>query len=68
LVGLNLPSAAKNRSLFGNSWAIKPGCFAFDEPVDREVVADFDRLALVMARQFPGLEARPHDRPLTLSA
>ena len=29
------------------------GLFAFDEPVDREVVADLDRLALVLARQAP---------------
>lgn len=29
------------------------GLFAFDEPVDREVVADLDRLALVLARQTP---------------
>jgi CubicO group peptidase (beta-lactamase class C family) len=27
--------------------------FAFDEPVDRSVVADLDRLALVLARQTP---------------
>jgi CubicO group peptidase (beta-lactamase class C family) len=30
--------------------------FAFDEPVDREVVADLDRLAGVMARQRPAWE------------
>ena len=29
------------------------GLFAFDEPVDRDVVADLDRLALVLARQTP---------------
>jgi CubicO group peptidase (beta-lactamase class C family) len=29
------------------------GLFAFDEPVDRAVVADLDRLAAVMARQRP---------------
>jgi CubicO group peptidase (beta-lactamase class C family) len=33
--------------------AHQAGLFAFDEPVDREVVADLDRLALVMARQSP---------------
>jgi CubicO group peptidase (beta-lactamase class C family) len=33
--------------------AHQAGLFAFDEPVDREVVADFHRLALVMARQTP---------------
>jgi CubicO group peptidase (beta-lactamase class C family) len=32
------------------------GLFAFDEPVDREVVADLDRLADVMARQRPAWE------------
>src|SRR5690349_9556749 len=31
--------------------AHQAGLFAFDEPVDREVVADLDRLAGVMARQ-----------------
>jgi CubicO group peptidase (beta-lactamase class C family) len=29
------------------------GLFAFDEPVDRSVVADLDRLAVVLARQKP---------------
>jgi CubicO group peptidase (beta-lactamase class C family) len=33
--------------------AHQAGLFAFDEPVDRAVVADLDRLALVMARQTP---------------
>jgi CubicO group peptidase (beta-lactamase class C family) len=33
--------------------AHQAGLFAFDEPVDREVVADLDRLALVLARQIP---------------
>ena len=32
------------------------GLFAFDEPVDRSVVADPDRLAAVMARQRPAWE------------
>jgi CubicO group peptidase (beta-lactamase class C family) len=32
------------------------GLFAFDERVDREVVADLDRLALVLARQKPAWE------------
>src|SRR6516225_9156246 len=31
--------------------AHQAGLFAFDEPVDRSVVADLDRLAVVMARQ-----------------
>jgi CubicO group peptidase (beta-lactamase class C family) len=33
--------------------AHQAGLFAFNEPVDREVVADLDQLALVMARQSP---------------
>ena len=33
--------------------AHQAGLFAFDEPVDRSVVADLDRLADVMARQTP---------------
>jgi CubicO group peptidase (beta-lactamase class C family) len=33
--------------------AHQAGLFAFDEPVDRGVVADLDRLAVVMARQKP---------------
>ena len=33
--------------------AHQAGLFAFDEPVDRRVVADLDRLATVLARQKP---------------
>jgi CubicO group peptidase (beta-lactamase class C family) len=33
--------------------AHQAGLFAFHEPVDREVVADLDRLALILARQTP---------------
>ena len=33
--------------------AHQAGLFAFDEPVDRDIVADLDRLAEVMARQKP---------------
>ena len=36
--------------------AHQAGLFAFDEPVDRSVVADLDRLAEVMARQRPAWE------------
>jgi CubicO group peptidase (beta-lactamase class C family) len=36
--------------------AHQAGLFAFDEPVDRSVIADFDRLAAVLARQKPALE------------
>src|SRR4029078_12554973 len=36
--------------------AHQAGLFAFDEPVDRSVVADLDRLAEVMARQKPTWE------------
>jgi CubicO group peptidase (beta-lactamase class C family) len=36
--------------------AHQAGLFAFDEPVDRNVVADLDRLAAVLARQKPAWE------------
>ena len=36
--------------------AHQAGLFAFDEPVDRDVVADLDRLAIVLARQKPTWE------------
>jgi CubicO group peptidase (beta-lactamase class C family) len=37
------------RQLLGH----QAGLFAFDEPVDRKIVADLDRLAVVLARQKP---------------
>ena len=36
--------------------AHQAGLFAIDEPVDRSVVADLDRLAIVLARQAPAWE------------
>jgi len=36
--------------------AHQAGLFAIDEPVDRSVVADLDRLAMVLARQKPAWE------------
>jgi CubicO group peptidase (beta-lactamase class C family) len=36
--------------------AHQAGLFAFDEPVDKSVVADLDRLAAVLARQKPAWE------------
>lgn len=36
--------------------AHQAGLFAFDEPVDQHVVADLDRLAVVLARQKPAWE------------
>jgi len=36
--------------------AHQAGLFAFDEPVDKNVVADLDRLAMVLARQKPAWE------------
>ena len=36
--------------------AHQAGLFAFDEPVDKETVADLDRLAEIMARQKPAWE------------
>jgi CubicO group peptidase (beta-lactamase class C family) len=40
------------RQLLGH----QAGLFAFDEPVDRHLVADLDRLAVVLARQTPAWE------------
>jgi CubicO group peptidase (beta-lactamase class C family) len=40
------------RQLLGH----QAGLFAFDEPVDRGVIADLDRLAVVLARQKPAWE------------
>jgi CubicO group peptidase (beta-lactamase class C family) len=40
--------------------AHQAGLFAFDETVDRDVVADLDRLAVVMARQKPAWEPGSH--------
>jgi CubicO group peptidase (beta-lactamase class C family) len=36
--------------------AHQAGLFAFDEPIDRDLVADLDRLAAVLARQRPAWE------------
>ena len=36
--------------------AHQAGLFAFDEPVDRSVISDLDRLAVVLARQKPAWE------------
>ena len=36
--------------------AHQAGLFAFEEPVDRSIVADLDRLAIVLARQKPAWE------------
>ncbi len=48
--------------------AHQAGLFAFDEPVDRSVVADLDRLAVVLARQRPAWQpgARQAYHALTL--
>lgn len=45
--------AGKERITVRQLLAHQAGLFAFDEPVDRTVVADRDRLAGVMARQRP---------------
>jgi CubicO group peptidase (beta-lactamase class C family) len=37
--------------------AHQAGLFAIDEPVDRSIVADLDRLAVILARQKPAWEA-----------
>jgi CubicO group peptidase (beta-lactamase class C family) len=36
--------------------AHQAGLFAFEEPVDKELIADLDRLAVVLARQTPAWE------------
>jgi CubicO group peptidase (beta-lactamase class C family) len=36
--------------------AHQAGLFAINEPVDRSIVADFDRLAVILARQKPAWE------------
>ena len=48
--------------------AHQAGLFAFNEPVDRSVIADLDRLAVVLARQKPTWEpgARQAYHALTL--
>jgi CubicO group peptidase (beta-lactamase class C family) len=48
--------------------AHQAGLFAIDEPVDRSVIADLDRLAVVLARQKPAWEpgARQAYHALTL--
>jgi CubicO group peptidase (beta-lactamase class C family) len=48
--------AGKERLTVRQLLAHQAGLFAFDEPVDREVIADPDRLAAVMARQRPAWE------------
>jgi CubicO group peptidase (beta-lactamase class C family) len=45
--------AGKERITVRQLLAHQAGLFAFDEPVDRAVVADLDRLAGIMARQRP---------------
>ena len=52
------------RQLLGH----QAGLFAIDEPVDRNVVADLDRLAIVLARQKPAWEpgTRQAYHPITL--
>jgi len=45
--------AGKEQTTVRQLLAHQAGLFAFDEPVDREVIADPDRLAAIMARQRP---------------
>jgi CubicO group peptidase (beta-lactamase class C family) len=47
---------AKEKITVRQLLAHQAGLFAFDEPVDRSVVADLDRLAVVLARQKPAWE------------
>jgi CubicO group peptidase (beta-lactamase class C family) len=46
----------KERVTIRQLLAHQAGLFAFDEPVDRKVLADLDRLAGIMARQRPAWE------------
>ena len=46
----------KERNTVRQLLAHQAGLFAIDEPVDRSVVADLDRLAVVLARQKPAWE------------
>ena len=46
----------KQEITVGQLLAHQAGLFAFDEPVDRDVVANLDQLAIVMARQRPAWE------------
>jgi CubicO group peptidase (beta-lactamase class C family) len=48
--------AGKERITVRQLLAHQAGLFAFDEPVDRAVIADLDRLAEIMARQRPAWE------------
>ena len=45
--------AGKERITVRQLLAHQAGLYGFDEPVDRDVVADLDRLAAIMARQRP---------------
>jgi CubicO group peptidase (beta-lactamase class C family) len=46
----------KDRITVRQLLAHQAGLFAFDEPVDKSVIADLDRLAEIMARQKPAWE------------
>jgi CubicO group peptidase (beta-lactamase class C family) len=48
--------AGKERTTVRQLLGHQAGLFGFDEPVDRAVIADLDRLAGVMARQRPAWE------------
>jgi CubicO group peptidase (beta-lactamase class C family) len=48
--------AGKERVTVRQLLAHQAGLFAFDAPVDREAIADFDGLATIMARQRPAWE------------
>ena len=48
--------AGKERTTVRQLLGHQAGLFGFDEPVDRAVIADLDRLAGIMARQHPAWE------------
>lgn len=53
---LEFAQEGKERMTVRQLLAHQAGLFAFNEPVDQSVVADLDRLAVVMARQKPAWE------------
>ena len=54
--GRSSRSRARSASPSASCWRTRPDLFALDQPVDRSLVADLDRLAMVLARQKPAWE------------
>src|SRR5947208_14011160 len=64
------PRRADHAATVRQLLAHQAGLFAIDEPVDRSVVADLDRMTVVLARQKPAWEpgTRQGYHALTLSS